>query len=71
MVTLLNNVGYENISFLYPAVWRTIGSILNAVIYKKFKAERLKPWIDNIPGAGLPVPLNLFDIMLVTAQKKN
>jgi len=71
MVTLLNDVGYENITFLYTPVWRTIGSILNAVIYKKFKAERIKSWIDKIPGAGLPVPLNLFDIMLVTAQKKN
>ena len=71
MVTLLNDVGYENITFLYPPVWRTIGSILNAVIYKKFKAERIKSWIDKIPGASLPVPLNLFDIMLVTAQKKN
>jgi len=67
---LLNNVGYQNVTFSYPAIWRTAGFIVNAIIGEKPLFRFLKTWIDNIPGASIPVPLNLFDVMLVTAQKR-
>jgi len=64
--TMLKDVGYENIQFSYPSVWRTFGTIFHATVGQKLGLRKMMAdtFIEDIP-----IPLNLFDIMLVSARK--
>jgi len=68
--TLLVNAGYENVEFSYPPIWRTVDSIIHAIIDQWSGFKFFKNLLENIPGSGIAIPLNLFDVMLVTAKKK-
>jgi SAM-dependent methyltransferase len=69
--SLLQDVGYENIRISYPSVWRTIGTIMHAIVDQRLGLKSIYKILKNIPGFNIPIPLNLFDIMLITAQKKD
>jgi len=66
---LLHSVGYGNVKISYPSVWRNLGTILQAVFGQILGIKSLADKMANAPGSKLPIPLNLFDIMLITAQK--
>jgi hypothetical protein len=67
---ILHDTGYENVQISFPAVWRSLGSILHAVLDRVLGLSPIANLFSTIPGNKIPIPLNLFDIMLVTAQKK-
>lgn len=71
IIKMLHGVGYENVKISYPPVWRNLGTILQAIIGQILGLKSLADKIANAPGSRIPIPLNLFDIMLITAQKSS
>ena len=66
---LLANHGLEVVSTTYPPVVRTLGTLLHGIFKLRLGADNLYRFLAKVPGQRLPIPINLFDIMSMTARK--
>jgi len=66
---LLSQNGLEPVSITYPPIVRTVGTILHGVLSMRLQADALYRFLSQFPGQNISIPINLYDIMFVVAQK--
>ena len=70
---LLNDYGLEIVHFSYASYYRSLRQMLLALTWKKNDVRwrvSLRDAIGRLPGMGVQIPLNLYDIMFVVARKR-
>lgn len=65
---LLNKYGFEIIEITHPGVYRSLRQIVFSLFLLKKNKQLITKKIDNI--LDIPIYINTFDIMMVTARKK-
>jgi 2-polyprenyl-3-methyl-5-hydroxy-6-metoxy-1,4-benzoquinol methylase len=68
--TLLARFGLQVVSLIYAGNYRTLRSILYALLVQRHKGKRLYRLLDWLGILDRSVYTNLFDIMLVIARKE-
>lgn len=65
---LLKNYGFEVIKITHPGIFRSLRQILYSLLFLDKKGfKKLKKMFSKI---NIPIYINTFDIMMVTARKK-
>jgi len=67
--TLLLNNGFKIIDIYYPLIWRSLKQIYFSLFLLNKKERKFHIWIYNNIPARLFIPINTFDIIMITAQK--
>ena len=67
MTTFLKNQGFEILSIQYPGFHRSVRQMFYGTTINREKKSRYS--MKDKPWAGIPIYLNLFDIMMVVAKK--
>lgn len=69
LARLLHRVGLQPASTTYPAVKRTLGSMLFGVFSLRLGAHGVYSVLSRLPGQNISISLNLHDIMFIVARK--
>jgi SAM-dependent methyltransferase len=72
LTRLLNRCGFDVVKVQYPVYWRSLHQILYGVfaVEKPDNPPSIYRILNKLTPGKLGVPLNTFDIMFVTAQKR-
>lgn len=70
---LLNDYGLDVVHFSHVGYYRSLRQMAQILTWNRPRSgwrQTLQQWVQNLPGMGLQIPLNLYDIMFVVARKR-
>ena len=67
--TLLKKNGFKIIDVYYPSIWRSLKQIYFSLFILNKKERKFHTWFHHKIPTRLYVPINTFDIIMITAEK--